>query len=427
MKELLPDEWLPSRNTNGIAVILSLFFSSGPRSRWFSGSTFRWSSSQRRVTSICCSRLPKAAAALSLDGTKEALQAVAGGLKSVNDEVLRASGADPSADARTNEEQTHDRFRDVMVPFAESADGAVSSAKALEAEATERMKKATEFYGEPFKADNAGRIFKLVADFLLAFDKVQEDMRKEAELAEKKKKREEAAKIRKSASVAELGADDPGGDEPGEDGVPRRKKRRAPPKQPRRQLDIRDEMHDELKAKAPRMDEEESPASKLARMQKLGFTSTAQLLEHDAETKRKAERAGGVRDADEDKGAKKQKPPPGTSGARGAGSSDARQVRHTSSAGSPSTPPAPPPPSASPPRDAFGAGSATLTVRVAARGAGGRRGARPAVHRPRHRRCRCLRCGDREYPHLCRDRRSPAPRRPPGARRDDGRARDRFR
>ena len=284
----------------------------------------------------------KAAAALSLDGTKEALQAVAGGLKSVNDEVLRASGADPSADARTNEEQTHDRFRDVMVPFAESADGAVSSAKALEAEATERMKKATEFYGEPFKADNAGRIFKLVADFLLAFDKVQEDMRKEAELAEKKKKREEAAKIRKSASVAELGADDPGGDEPGEDGVPRRKKRRAPPKQPRRQLDIRDEMHDELKAKAPRMDEEESPASKLARMQKLGFTSTAQLLEHDAETKRKAERAGGVRDADEDKGAKKQKPPPGTSGARGAGSSDARQVRHTSNAGSPSTPPAPP-------------------------------------------------------------------------------------
>ena len=179
--------------------------------------------------------------------------------------MLRASGADPSADARTNEEQTHDRFRDVMVPFAESADGAVSSAKALEAEATERMKKATEFYGEPFKADNAGRIFKLVADFLLAFDKVQEDMRKEAELAEKKKKREEAAKIRKSASVAELGADDPGGDEPGEDGVPRRKKRRAPPKQPRRQLDIRDEMHDELKAKAPRMDEEESPASKLAR------------------------------------------------------------------------------------------------------------------------------------------------------------------
>ena len=311
----------------------------------------------------------KAAAALSLDGTKEALQAVAGGLKSVNDEVLRASGADPSADARTNEEQTHDRFRDVMVPFAESADGAVSSAKALEAEATERMKKATEFYGEPFKADNAGRIFKLVADFLLAFDKVQEDMRKEAELAEKKKKREEAAKIRKSASVAELGADDPGGDEPGEDGVPRRKKRRAPPKQPRRQLDIRDEMHDELKAKAPRMDEEESPASKLARMQKLGFTSTAQLLEHDAETKRKAERAGGVRDADEDKGAKKQKPPPGTSGARGAESSDARQVRHTSNAGSPSTPPAPPPPSASPPRDAFGAGSATLTVRVAARGA----------------------------------------------------------
>ena len=64
----------------------------------------------------------KAAAALHLDGTKETLASVVNGLKAVNDEVLRAAGANPDQDAASSSAEMHDRFRDVMVPFAESAD-----------------------------------------------------------------------------------------------------------------------------------------------------------------------------------------------------------------------------------------------------------------------------------------------------------------
>ena len=230
----------------------------------------------------------KAAAALHLDGTKETLASVVNGLKAVNDEVLRAAGADPDQDAASSSAEMHDRFRDVMVPFAEFADEDVSAAQRLAEDANESMKSTTEFFGEPFKADNAGRIFKLVADFLVTFNRVQDDMKKAAELEAAKKKREEAALLRKSASLAakmdEAGED---GDEDAAGGGAGKRKKRAPPPQPMRGLDIIDAMHNELKSKAPRMDAEESPASKLARMQQLGFTSTSQLLEHDEKQRKK--------------------------------------------------------------------------------------------------------------------------------------------
>ena len=144
----------------------------------------------------------KAAAALHLDGTKETLASVVNGLKAVNDEVLRAAGANPDQDAASSSAEMHDGFRDVMVPFAESADDDVSAAQRLAEDAKESMKSTTEFFGEPFKADNAGRIFQLVADFLVTFNRVQDDMKKAAELEAAKKRREEAALLRKSASLA---------------------------------------------------------------------------------------------------------------------------------------------------------------------------------------------------------------------------------
>jgi Mn-containing catalase len=52
------------------------------------------------------------------------------------------------------------------------------------------MKQTTEFFGEPFKADNAGRIFKLVAEFLVNYDKVQKDMKAAVALEQRKKKQE---------------------------------------------------------------------------------------------------------------------------------------------------------------------------------------------------------------------------------------------
>ena len=105
-----------------------------------------------------------------MDGTKETLDAVEKGLASVNDEVLRASGANPGSSRAESTEETHDRFRDVMVPFAERAEKDVARARALAASARDAMKSATEFFGEPFKPDNGGRIFKLVADKVLEQD-----------------------------------------------------------------------------------------------------------------------------------------------------------------------------------------------------------------------------------------------------------------
>jgi hypothetical protein len=58
-----------------------------------------------------------------------------------------------------------------MVPFAMSTDSDVTAAEHLAAAAKDSMKATTEFFGEPFKADNPGRIFKLVADFLRTYDK----------------------------------------------------------------------------------------------------------------------------------------------------------------------------------------------------------------------------------------------------------------
>ncbi|EEH56319.1 uncharacterized protein MICPUCDRAFT_27253, partial [Micromonas pusilla CCMP1545] len=129
----------------------------------------------------------KKAAGLHLDGTKELLGQLVKGLESVNDEVLKAAGAAPEQ----NENETHDKFRDVMLPFAQAADAEVTRAKTMAAEAQDAMKATTEFFGEPFKADNAGRVFKLVKDFLVTFDKVQNDMKMREEAEARKMKHEQ--------------------------------------------------------------------------------------------------------------------------------------------------------------------------------------------------------------------------------------------
>jgi hypothetical protein len=224
----------------------------------------------------------KLAASLHLDGTKEALGQIVSGLKQVNDEVLKAAGADPEQDTETSTEETHDRFRDVMIPFADSADAHVVDAKRLATSADDAMKGVTEFFGEPFKADNAGRIFRLVADFLVTFDKVQTDMKTAAEREAAAKRREESLKMRKSKSVALLKKDGAPGsatDTPSDSPPGARSKPRAPGGEP---IDLVAAMHNELKAKAPRHESEESPGSKMRRMKELGLTSTSQLLEYDA-------------------------------------------------------------------------------------------------------------------------------------------------
>ena len=224
--------------------------------------------------------LVKKASTLHLDGTKDTLEFVVKGLAAVHGEVLKASGADPEQSKEESKDETHDKFRDVMVPFAENASHFVENAKTLSETANESMKQTTEFFGEPFKKDNGGRIFKLVADFLVTFDKVQDDARREVEVEKARVKREAAAKKRREEDLARKEKESDTFEEDLSPGNARLRKR-SNPNNPPRQLDIMDAMHDELKAKAPRMDAEESPASKLERMQKLGFKSTSQLLEHD--------------------------------------------------------------------------------------------------------------------------------------------------
>ena len=220
----------------------------------------------------------KAAAALHLDGTKDLLEQVVTGLKSVKDEVLRAAGANPEQDAGSSSAETHDRFRDVMMPFTESADVDITAAQALAASATEGMKQTTEFFGEPFKKDNSGRIFSLVADFLVTFDKVLKDLKAQEVAEARKKKQEEAAALRKSKSTLNTPRDV--SDEDGKIGPGSLKPSGGPGKDPLGGVDIIDAMHNELKAKAKRH-EASSPSAMTARMKALGLTSTSQLLEYD--------------------------------------------------------------------------------------------------------------------------------------------------
>ena len=103
------------------------------------------------------------------------------------------------------------------------------------------MKTTTEFFGEPFKADNGGRIFKLVADFLVTFDKVQDDAKREVAAETNRVKREAAAVKRKEDDLKRKEQE---GDLFEEDASPgkSRRLRKRPLKAPTRALDIMDAM-----------------------------------------------------------------------------------------------------------------------------------------------------------------------------------------
>jgi hypothetical protein len=107
-------------------------------------------------------------------------------------------------------------------------------------------------------------------------------MKTAAEREAAAKRREESLKMRKSKSVALLKKDGAPGsatDTPSDSPPGARSKPRAPGGEP---IDLVAAMHNELKAKAPRHESEESPGSKMRRMKELGLTSTSQLLEYDA-------------------------------------------------------------------------------------------------------------------------------------------------
>ena len=115
-------------------------------------------------------------------------------------------------------------------------------------------------------------------------------MKKAAELEEAAKKRREEAGIaakehnerapRRWTNGRGRPTGRPGG------GAGKRKKR-APPPQPMRWSGHHRRHAQRTQVEGPCMDAEESPASKLVRMEQLGFTSTSQLLEHDEKQRKK--------------------------------------------------------------------------------------------------------------------------------------------
>ena len=112
---------------------------------------------------------------------KETLDAVEKGLASVNVEVLRASGANPGSSRAESTEETHDRFGASWSRLPDFSTEKDVAARARGARGVGARRGGVDVvFGEPFKPDNAGRIFKLVADFLVTFDKVQDDARREA-------------------------------------------------------------------------------------------------------------------------------------------------------------------------------------------------------------------------------------------------------
>ena len=141
-----------------------------------------------------------------------------------------------------------------MVPFAERAETTVARARALAASAGDAMKSATEFFGEPFKPDNGGRIFKLVADFLVTFDKVQDDARREEAAEAARAKREAAAAARKKTERARRPRRESEDERSSEPTSPRERREGA---RPARARGIKGALPHPRKAKAPRLGAQE--------------------------------------------------------------------------------------------------------------------------------------------------------------------------
>jgi hypothetical protein len=118
------------------------------------------------------------------------------------------------------------KYVDNMEPFVSKTEDKVNEVDALVRDAQDLLKKTSEFFGEPFKAENSARLFGIVKNFLQVFEKMRADV-KASEAEEKRKMRMEEFMNNKKLKAG--------------DG----KKKEAPV----RVLDARDAMLSELRSK----------------------------------------------------------------------------------------------------------------------------------------------------------------------------------
>jgi len=162
-----------------------------------------------------------AAATLYLDGTFDMLKQVKSGMTLIAQELdyaskhLEGDGGD-----------MFQKYVDNMEPFVSETEDKVNEVDSLVRDAHDLLKKTSEFFGEPFKAENSARLFGIVKNFLQVFEKMRADV-KASEAEEKRKVRMEEFMNNKKQKFG--------------DG----KKKQAPV----RELDARDAMLSELRSK----------------------------------------------------------------------------------------------------------------------------------------------------------------------------------
>ena len=161
------------------------------------------------------------AATLYLDGTFDMLKQVKSGMTLIAQELDYAS--------KHLEDDNGDLFQkyvDNMEPFVSEIEDKVNEVDGLVRGAQDLLKKTSEFFGEPFKAENSARLFGIVKNFLQVFEKMRADV-KASEAEEKRKMRMEEVMNNKKLKAG------------------RAKKKEAPV----RVLDARDAMLSELRSK----------------------------------------------------------------------------------------------------------------------------------------------------------------------------------
>ena len=127
-------------------------------------------------------RRPRRAAALHLDGTKETLDAVDLGFRRRQRRgSARVGGVVPAWSSCGKHRRNARPVPGRHGPVCRSAPSpSLARARAVVVGARRDEKRDGVFRRAVQVADNGGRIFKLVADFLVTFDKVQDDARREA-------------------------------------------------------------------------------------------------------------------------------------------------------------------------------------------------------------------------------------------------------
>ena len=135
------------------------------------------------------------AAKFQKDYVSSTLQQLSSQQSKLKEEILHASVVlDETSDL-------NDKFRDVMVPFAEDSDETLTCMKSILENTLENLNKMRDFLGED-EGTSSTDIFRMLNEFMMIYDNVVKDIQREEEVEEKRKKAElRAASRKRSQSI----------------------------------------------------------------------------------------------------------------------------------------------------------------------------------------------------------------------------------